>query len=221
MQQRYGFTLMELMVVIGIIIILAAMSLPIISMIRKQAKDAICRNNLQQIGIGITGFQQVNNNTFPATFASLFVVGGVMEGESLKVLLCPLDPKNPSDQSMGRPPNWGPITELYQSGCSYVFEAANVPMGGTAKEWYFHDGATKWGDGGRLTWADAKVFALKHDNDGNKPFRLSDFPIVRCFWHTKWPTDYSSANEKRVLNLAWDMSLFWSIPYWENQMRGN
>lgn len=220
MQQRRGFTLMELMVVIGIIIILAALGLSVITMVRKQAKDALCRNNLQQIGIGITGFQQVNNNKFPATFASLTAVGGVMEGESTKLLLCPLDTKKGTSVEMGRPGNWGALTELYQTNCSYLFEAADVKMEATAQNWAFLDG-TRWGDNGRFTWADAKVYALKHDNAGNKPFRLSDFPIVRCFWHANWPTSYTSAKEKRVLNLAWDMSLFWSIPFWEDQMRGN
>jgi prepilin-type N-terminal cleavage/methylation domain-containing protein len=221
MQQRRGFTLMELMVVIGIIMILAAISLPIITMVRKQAKDAVCRNNLQQIGIGITGFQQVNNNKFPATFASLFVSGGVMEGESPKLLLCPIDAQKGRDTLTGRPSAWNtPLPELYQQDCSYLFEAADVAMGTMAQDWDFQDG-TKWGANGRVTWADAKVYALKHDNTNNKPFRLSDFPIVRCFWHAKWPTNYNSTAEKRVLNLAWDMSLFWSIPKWEDQMRGN
>lgn len=220
MQQRHGFTLVELMVVMGIIIILAAISLPIISMVRKQAKDALCRNNLQQIGIGITGFQQVNNNKFPAKFESLFASGGVMEGESPKLLLCPLDAKKGTSVEMGRPGSWGVLTELYQADCSYLFEAADVPMGSTAQNWAFLD-TTRWGDNGRVTWADAKVYALKHDNTSNKPFRLSDFPIVRCFWHATWPPSASSMAEKRVLNLAWDMSLFWSIPKWEDQMRGN
>ena len=221
MHQRRGFTLMELMVVIGIIVILAAISLPIISMVRKQAKDALCRNNLQQIGIGITGFQQVNNNKFPARFESLFASGGVMEGESPKLLLCPLDAKKGQDPLTGRPSGWNtPLSELYQEKCSYLFEVADVEMLPVALSWEFQDG-TKWGGDGRVTWADAKVYALKHDNTNNKPFRLSDFPIVRCFFHANWPVNNSNAKEKRVLNLAWDMSLFWSIPQWENQMRGN
>ena len=219
MKQRNGFTLMELMVVMGIIIILAAISLPIITMVRKQAKDALCRNNLQQIGIGITGFQQVNGNKFPATFESLFVSGGVMEGESRKVLICPFDTQKGKSPLMGRPPNWDVFPELRQGDCSYLFEAADVPMGTAAQNIEFLNGDT-WNKHG-LTWADAKVYALKNDNTDFKPFRLSDFPIVRCFFHTTWPSNSSSAKEKRVLNLAWDMSLFWSIPEWEKQMRGN
>lgn len=225
---RCAFTLMELLVVIGVILLLVAMTMPIIGMIRRQARDALCRNNLQQIGIGITGFQQVNGNKFPATFASLFITGGVMEGESPKLLLCPFDDKKGKSHEAGRPPSWGVLEELYQPECSYLFEAADVPMiyplsppNGLPWKFAQDPGNIVGWDINGPTWADAKVYALKHDNLGGKPFRLSDFPIVRCFWHAKWPASSSNATEKRVLNLAWDMSLFWSIPEWETQMRGN
>jgi len=241
MQQRRGFTLMELMVVIGIIIILAAISLPIITMVRKQAKDALCRNNLQQIGIGITGFQQLNDNRFPTTLATLFEEDKPLAGESSKMLLCPFDAKRGTDIYLGAPPSppsqWADLSELHKDvkmypgspreiklDISYVFEASAIPMVyPVAQGWKFEqiNPIKYWNADNRTTWADAKVFALKHDNLGGTPFRLSDFPIARCFWHAKWPNDSSLAKEKRVLNLAWDMSLFWSIPEWEKQMRGN
>ena len=227
MQQRHGFTLMELMVVMGIIIILAAISLPIITMVRKQAKDALCRNNLQQIGIGITGFQQVNNNTFPQSLSQMFADNQPMSGESAKLLLCPFDTKKGTDKTFNRSNlSSSDISELYDPNHSngtkspaftyptfvhsYAFEAANVDLGPAAEGWW----------PGKGTWANAKVYDLKHGNL-TEPFRLSDFPIVRCFWHATWPASADIKAEKRVLNLAWDMSLFWSIPKWEDQMRGN
>lgn len=218
---QQGFTLIEMLIVIGIILLLAALTVPLISMIKSQARDALCRNNLQQLGIGITGYQQQYNNRFPETLGILFAVSGPLESESPKVLLCPHDVKKGSDPDMGRPGSWGAISELYQPKCSYVFEAADVTMGPTARSYSMLDG-NFWSEDGRNTWADAKVYALKHDNSGNKPFRLADFPIVRCFWHTTWdPVVTSSINtQKKVLNLAWDMSVFWSIPKWEDQVRG-
>lgn len=217
---RHGFTLIEMLIVIGIILLLAALTVPLISMIKSQARDALCRNNLQQLGIGITGYQQQYNNRFPETLGILFAVSGPLESESPKVLLCPHDARKGSDPDMGRPGSWGAISELYQPKCSYVFEAADVDMGTTAKNYFMLDKTKMWGDDGRRTWADAKVFALKHDNTGNKPFRLSDFPIIRCFWHTTWAPVEGDNKQKKVLNLAWDMSVFWSIPKWEDQVRG-
>ncbi len=216
---QQGFTLIEMLIVIGIILLLAALTVPLISLIKSQARDALCRNNLQQLGIGITGYQQQYNNQFPETLRLMFDVGGPLESESPKVLLCPHDAKKGSDPDMGRPSSWGAISELYVDKCSYVFEAANVEMGTNARSYYMIDKTTTWGDDGRKTWADAKVYALKHDNTGNKPFRLADFPIIRCFWHTTWAGKYAEAKQKKVMNLAWDMSVFWSIPYWEDQVR--
>jgi len=47
-----GFTLVELLVVIAIIALLMAILMPALRKAREQAEDAICRNNMRQIGLG-------------------------------------------------------------------------------------------------------------------------------------------------------------------------
>src|SRR3954471_21424060 len=51
---KRGFTLVELLVVIGLIVILIALLLPVLNRVRKQAQEIHCRANLRQIGMAMT-----------------------------------------------------------------------------------------------------------------------------------------------------------------------
>jgi competence protein ComGC len=57
--------LIELLVVIGIIAILAALLLPALGKAKLQAKRAACANHLQQIGLGFHSFAHDHNSKFP------------------------------------------------------------------------------------------------------------------------------------------------------------
>jgi prepilin-type N-terminal cleavage/methylation domain-containing protein/prepilin-type processing-associated H-X9-DG protein len=60
-----GFTLVELLVVISVIIIIAALLFPVFARAREQARKASCLSNLRQIGLAVMLYAQDSDETFP------------------------------------------------------------------------------------------------------------------------------------------------------------
>ena len=60
-----AFTLVELLVVVGIIAVLAGIILAVLAKVQKSARQAQCLQNLRQIGVAITGFTVSHGGRFP------------------------------------------------------------------------------------------------------------------------------------------------------------
>ena len=69
-QAHSGFTLVEILVVLAIIAILAAILLPVFNAARENSKQVSCSSNLQQIGIAVRQYYQ-DEKKYPSSLAFL------------------------------------------------------------------------------------------------------------------------------------------------------
>jgi prepilin-type N-terminal cleavage/methylation domain-containing protein/prepilin-type processing-associated H-X9-DG protein len=64
-RRRRAFTLVELLVVIGIIAVLIAILLPVVSRARRAARRTVCATNLHSIGVAIYDYASSNHGCMP------------------------------------------------------------------------------------------------------------------------------------------------------------
>lgn len=101
MRRRTAFTLVELLVVIAIVGVLVSLLLPAIQFARATARNATCKNNLRQIGIGIHLFANTNDGRFPFNVhhsdeaSWLYTLSPYIEGVD-EIRICPDDPNGES-----------------------------------------------------------------------------------------------------------------------------
>ena len=118
-RQNWAFTLVELLVVIAVIIVLAALILPALSHAKEKAKRAFCQNNLRQLDLALTIYS--NENGLYPPCSSIFHVPGSVSlwngrllqdlGNNVDVFYCPAFPayfrwtKTPSPDGYSFPNN--------------------------------------------------------------------------------------------------------------------
>ena len=72
---RRGFTLTELLVVAGIVLVLASIALPSVQQAREAARATTCRNNLKQLGLALHSYHDMHR-VFPPGWINRHALAG-------------------------------------------------------------------------------------------------------------------------------------------------
>jgi prepilin-type N-terminal cleavage/methylation domain-containing protein/prepilin-type processing-associated H-X9-DG protein len=98
MSRKKAFTLIEILVVIGIIALLAAILFPVLSRARERARTTNCASNEKQIALSLIQYTQDNDRRFPPLNDTgtdgWSVVIGIREPN---VFQCPSEEQAPAD----------------------------------------------------------------------------------------------------------------------------
>lgn len=139
MNPKRAFTLVELLMVIAIIGILAALLFPVLAAAKNRAKQTVCLNNLRQINIGIHVYTDEHENTSPlepnhsptnffmnyeALIKSDVGLGGAISNSAL--FACPADNFFYSDAYANSLVPQSAHSQAHFNYSSYAFNAGNI-----------------------------------------------------------------------------------------------
>ena len=95
-----GFTLIERLVVIAIIAILAALLLPALARSKLKGQEAVCKNNVRQLGLGEYMYVSDHGQTFGADYDPkkfwMAIIRAYVPSDNVR--LCP---RAPTTEQMG------------------------------------------------------------------------------------------------------------------------
>lgn len=90
---KQGFTLIEMLVVISLIGILAALGMVSFSSVQKQARDTTRKSDLKQYQTATENYANANNGSYPTATTAQTAASGTY-CTALNIGTCPRDPKN-------------------------------------------------------------------------------------------------------------------------------
>ena len=129
---RHGFSLLELLTVVAIIAILAAILFPVFRSVKDKARQTACIANLHDIGLALQQYK-LDNNKYPLCLLGYYTPGQTMDFcqsslypdyiKSLDKFSCPSAGAGENDAlvtlTVLDPATGGPITVQYYFGDSY------------------------------------------------------------------------------------------------------
>ncbi len=187
---RGAFTLIELLCVIVIISILAAISTTGVRSAREKARQTSCMSNLRQIGVALVTYRGDHSGGNPNWISNLYP----SYIDDLTVYVCRSD----INRGHGRCRPYGIEGESNKSSQSNYAETIdndsvsrsdgngqqNSDVEANSYMYEFSCAKCGWTVPGisNPTWAQYKEYELRQGNNG-KPHSSSRMPIVRCYHH--------------------------------------
>lgn len=160
-QQISGFTLVELLVVLGIVSVLAALLFPVFSAAREKARQTTCLSNLRQIGSAVALYSQDFDGYLPYApdcgRAKLILKGRPQFGDPLDSEIKTL----PTIKAVLLP--YGVIDTLFKCPSDRIRHLAEMDV--SKPTWYEEDGSSyQFNDWNALLITPLSYFSLSSES---------------------------------------------------------
>lgn len=238
-----AFTLVEILVVIGVIALLAAIVFPVFSRVREGARKSTCASNLRQIGVALMQYKNDNGNSGPFylftdtgydhsdSSARIFSVNNhtwmdavwpYVKNEAL--FTCPSYPAV-GKKFLGGDPNW---TSATATGSQYLFDRIGfnrwnrvfdgVPFVIVARpaETIYLCGDSSSSDCAGFTWGMGSRFHPRHNGVGNLLFFDGHVKAMRLQDTSDGPYDQTGFVCFDGSNRAASTNGGYRFSYWDN-----
>ena len=246
-QTRQGFTLFEMLVVIGILAILSAALVVNVQSGYKQARQTNCKSNLRQFGVAITIYRGEHDNKTPDWISNLFPE----YVDNLSMYICRADKNGGQDtprppdllKAIGDPGNAtdnDPFWDNQKNGasernngqgsggfvkrCSYLYEfsGARIGWGSDINGYTVPPNQTM----GQYKLAQMTYGDSNSEINGNQvPYSASRIPIVRCYHHWRDQKVYGRGGSGQkisrqpiTINVAYAGNVFVGPTWWEGTL---
>lgn len=142
-----AFTLVELIVVVGIVVVLAALLFPVAWRVRQQARVAVCVSNLHEIGVAIAVYVRDYGDTMPLVSPMQFY-----------------PPHNPPQPPPPQPPGWDVASVALGD---YISTPQTFVCPATGQPYWFNPSVSGMSVPPVPHWAGPALTLLMYDSESN------------------------------------------------------